>query len=56
MPLSGRALKVLHYRDGKEIANLANNPHYDFNYQDMMFYRNEVKIMPVIITFQSNSC
>ncbi|EDV25403.1 uncharacterized protein TRIADDRAFT_55464 [Trichoplax adhaerens] len=44
--LAGRTLTVKHYRDGKELANLAHNPHYDFNYQDLMFYKQEIKIMP----------
>ncbi|EDV25404.1 uncharacterized protein TRIADDRAFT_63840 [Trichoplax adhaerens] len=44
--LVGRSLQVKHHRQKKELPFLAHNPHYDFNYQDIMFLKKERKVLP----------
>jgi len=44
--ISGRKQKVRHFRNGNEIPYLANDEHYDFNYQNNRLLREHVKILP----------
>ncbi|EDV25401.1 uncharacterized protein TRIADDRAFT_55460 [Trichoplax adhaerens] len=44
--LAGKGLYTRHFRNGKELPLLAQNKHYDFNYQEILYLRNEVKIFP----------
>jgi len=39
---SGRKQKVRHFRNGNEIPYLANDEHYDFNYQNNRLLREHV--------------
>ncbi|EDV25402.1 uncharacterized protein TRIADDRAFT_55461 [Trichoplax adhaerens] len=44
--LAGVALYARHFRKGKELPLLAQNKHYDFNYQEVLYLRNEIKMLP----------
>lgn len=44
--LAGRKLKLRHYRDGNELPWLAADENYNFDYQQIRFLPEEVKIMP----------
>ncbi|RDD43175.1 DBH-like monooxygenase protein 1-like protein [Trichoplax sp. H2] len=44
--LAGRAITLKQFRNGNEITPLANNPHYDFNYQEFVYFKNPKKILP----------
>lgn len=44
--LLGRGLKVRHFRDGKELAPLAVEDNYDFNYQEYRYFKEEIVILP----------
>ncbi|XP_022911259.2 MOXD1 homolog 1 [Onthophagus taurus] len=44
--LAGRKLKLRHLRGGKELIPLAEDDHYDFNYQQSRQLSHEIKILP----------
>lgn len=44
--LAGRKLKLRHIRAGKELPPLAQDNHYDFNYQQSRSLTQDAKILP----------
>ncbi|XP_070581119.1 DBH-like monooxygenase protein 1 homolog [Ptychodera flava] len=42
--LAGRAIRLRHIRDGVELPMLAQDEHYDFNYQEYVHFKEEVTI------------
>jgi len=44
--LSGRKIRLRHFRNGKELPRVAEDNHYDFNYQQSRPLKKEVKILP----------
>ncbi|XP_070581118.1 DBH-like monooxygenase protein 1 homolog [Ptychodera flava] len=44
--LAGRAIRVRHIRDGVELPMLAQDEHYDFNYQEFVHFKEEVTVRP----------
>ncbi|CAL8093006.1 unnamed protein product [Orchesella dallaii] len=44
--LSARKLRLRHFRNGKELPLIAEDNHYDFNYQQSRTLKNEIKILP----------
>ena len=47
--LKGKELYTTLIRNGQEIAYLANNKYYDFNYQYYNFLSKPISIQPVIM-------
>jgi hypothetical protein len=43
---AGRAIWVEHIRNGVKLPNIDQNLNYDFNFQDSVFLRNEVTVLP----------
>lgn len=46
--LLGRQIILHHFRNGKELPNIAADRNYDFNYQEMVFLKKEVEVLRVI--------
>lgn len=44
--LSGRKIRLRHFRKGKELPRVAEDNNYDFNYQQSRPLKKEVKILP----------
>ena len=44
--LSGRKVRVRHFRESKELHWIANDENYDFNYQQDRPMTSEVKVLP----------
>ncbi|EDV25400.1 uncharacterized protein TRIADDRAFT_55459 [Trichoplax adhaerens] len=44
--LAGVALDSRQFRNGKELPLVAENKHYDFNYQELYYMKDEVNMMP----------
>lgn len=42
----GKALKLRHIREGKELVPIDRNDNYDFDYQQLWILENEMHIMP----------
>lgn len=45
--LLGRQIILHHFRNGKELPNIAADRSYDFNYQEMVFLKKEVQVLRV---------
>ncbi len=45
--LVGRALRLLHVRNGTELPPIVEENSYDFNYQEILHLPREVEILPV---------
>ncbi|ODN04440.1 hypothetical protein Ocin01_02222 [Orchesella cincta] len=43
--LSGRKIRLRHFRNGKELPPIAEDNQYDFNYQQSRSIKNEIKIL-----------
>lgn len=43
--LLGRQIILHHFRNGKELPNIAADRNYDFNYQEMVFLKKEVEVL-----------
>lgn len=46
----GRTIILHHFRNGKEIENIAADRNYDFNYQETVFLKKEIEILRVRLT------
>lgn len=44
--LYGKKIKLRHIRNGVELPALAEDNHYDFNYQQSKMLKHEVKLLP----------
>lgn len=44
--LSGRKERIRHFRGNEELPFIANDEHYDFNYQNNRHFRTELKLLP----------
>ncbi|RDD36647.1 DBH-like monooxygenase protein 1-like protein [Trichoplax sp. H2] len=58
--LAGIALSTRHFRNGKELPAIAVNKHYDFNYQEIVYLKNNVIVSPgdslaLTCTYQTKS-
>uniref|UniRef100_A0A2P2IGG7 DBH-like monooxygenase protein 1 n=2 Tax=Hirondellea gigas TaxID=1518452 RepID=A0A2P2IGG7_9CRUS len=56
--LLGQAIKLQHIRDGKELPPILEDEHYDFNYQQERFMKQERLILPgdtMIVTCSYNT-
>ena len=51
--LSVRAIRARHWRDGVELKDLLSESNYDFNYQETKMLKNEVKLYPVKVQFNT---
>lgn len=46
LKITGRKEKIRHYRGDEELPYIANDEHYDFNYQNNRHFRTELKLLP----------
>jgi len=44
--ITGRKVKIRHFRDGKELPWLSYDDHYNFDYQQSRHLRTEIKLLP----------
>ena len=49
--LLGVDIKLRHFRNGKELAPIASDKHYDFNYQYMKILKEPITLLPVSYLF-----
>ena len=49
--LLAKQVVLHHFRNGKELTNIASDRNYDFNYQEMVFLNKEVEILRVRFIF-----
>ena len=45
--LLGRAIKTRHFRNGTELPTLMDEPHYDFNFQELTMLPKQRVVKPV---------
>ena len=51
--LSVRVIRARHWRDGVELKDLLSESNYDFNYQETKMLKNEVKLYPVKVQYNT---
>lgn len=44
--IAGRKERIRHFRGDEELPFIANDEHYDFNYQNNRHFRTELKLLP----------